>query len=211
MGETMPGLHVVLTGAGGGLGASVRAALEAAGAVIHAPTRRDLDLADEAAVTRYYAGLPDLWASVHVAGGFAMASLEDTTLADFQAQWNVNTVTAFLCCREAVRRMKRAGGRGGRIVNVGSAAAMLHPGGKIAYVTAKDALAGMTLAIASEVRGAGILVNAVLPGTIDTPANRAAMPGMDPAGWTVPAAIAKTITWLASPENVSVTGGLIPV
>lgn len=211
MGVSLSGRHVVLTGAGGGLGPAVRAALEAAGAVVHAPARRELDLAEEPAVARWYAGLPDLWASIHVAGGFAMASLEDTSLADFEAQWTVNTVTAFLCCREAVRRMKRAGGAGGRIVNVGSKAAQLQPGGKIAYVTAKNALAGMTCAIAEEVREAGILVNAVLPGTIDTPANRAAMPGADFSGWTSPAAIAGTIVWLASPGNVTVTGGMVPV
>lgn len=208
---TMSGLQIVLTGAGGGLGPAVRAALEAAGALVHAPSRKELDLADEASVRRYYADLPELWASVHVAGGFSMAPLEDTSLAEFRAQWSVNTETAFLCCREAVRRIRRGEGRGGRIVNVGSRAAQNHPAGKIAYVTAKNALAGMTCAIAAEVREAGILVNAVLPETIDTPANRAAMPGADFSRWTPPDAIARTIAWLASPENGSVTGSLVSV
>jgi NAD(P)-dependent dehydrogenase (short-subunit alcohol dehydrogenase family) len=57
----------------------------------------------------------------------------------------------------------------------------------------------------------GILVNAVLPDTIDTPANRAAMPGADRSGWTAPEAVASTILWLASPGNASVTGALVPV
>lgn len=210
MGVSLSDLHVVLTGAGGGLGPAVHEALKAAGAVVHAPSRKELDLTDEAAVKRYYAGLPGLWASIHVAGGFSMASLEDTGLADFQAQWTVNTVTAFLCCREAARKLK-AGGKGGRIVNVGSQAAQRHPGGKIAYVTAKNAVAGMTQAMAAEVHGAGILVNAVLPETIDTPANRAAMPGADYSKWTSPVLIAKTIAWLASPENTTVNGSLVPV
>jgi NAD(P)-dependent dehydrogenase (short-subunit alcohol dehydrogenase family) len=94
---------------------------------------------------------------------------------------------------------------------VGSRAAVDHPGGKIAYVTAKGALVAMTRAIAAEVKPAGILVNAVLPDTIDTPANRAAMPGADYRKWTPPGSIASAIAWLASPDNASVTGTLAPV
>lgn len=216
MGISMVGLHVVVTGAGGGLGPAVAEAFRAAGATVHAPSRKDLDLTEERAVKAWYAGLPGLWASVHVAGGFSMAALEDTTLPDLSAQWTINTVTAFLCCREAVRRMKAERGEGqgvagGRIVNVGSRAALDHPGGKIAYVTAKGALVAMTRAIAAEVKLAGILVNAVLPDTIDTPANRAAMPGADYSKWTSTEAIAGTIAWLASPENFTVTGTLLRV
>jgi NAD(P)-dependent dehydrogenase (short-subunit alcohol dehydrogenase family) len=69
----------------------------------------------------------------------------------------------------------------------------------------------MTRAIAAEVRPAGILVNAVLPDTIDTPANRAAMPGADYSRWTPPESIAGAIAWLVSPDNASVTGTLLPV
>lgn len=201
--------HIVVTGAGGGLGPAVVEALKAAGAVVRAPSRKELDLADEKSVEAYYSALPSLWASVHVAGGFDMASIEKTTLEAFTAQWRINTVTAFLTCREAIRKLKTSGG--GRIVNVGSKAALEHPAGKIAYVTAKSALAAMTQAMAAETRGDGILVNAVLPETIDTPANRAAMPGADTSRWTPPAAIARTIAWLVSPENLTVTGALVPV
>lgn len=207
---SLGGARIVVTGAGGGLGPSVVEALEAAGGTVLAPSRRELDLADEKAVGAYYAALPDLWASVHVAGGFAMSGIESTTLADFEAQWRINVVTAFLCGREAVRKMN-AGGRGGRIVNVGSRAAADHFGGKIAYVTAKIALHGMTQAMAEEVKGEGILINAVLPETMDTPANRAAMPGVDYSKWTPTSAVARTIAWLASPENTTVTGSLLPV
>lgn len=211
MAVSLEGLRVVVTGAHGGLGPAVAEALGAAGAIVHAPSRKEMDLADEAAVRRYYAALPGLWASVHVAGGFSMAPAEDTSLADFTAQWNTNAVTAFLCCREAVRAMRRTGPGGGRIVNVGSQAAADGAPGKIAYVAAKSALHGLTRALAAEVRGDGILINAVLPGTIDTPANRAAMPGADFAAWTAPAAIAGTIAWLAGPGNGTVTGTLMPV
>lgn len=209
MEPSFAGRHVVITGAGGGLGPAVVEALRAAGAECHAPTRKELDLSDEAAVSAYYAALPSLWASIHVAGGFAMAPAAETTLDLFTAQWRINTVTAFLACREAVRRMGPGGG--GRIVNVAARAAVDHPGGKIAYVAAKAALAGMTRALADETRASGILVNAVLPDTIDTPANRAAMPAADFTRWTPPDSIARTIAWLASPGNASVTGALIPV
>jgi NAD(P)-dependent dehydrogenase (short-subunit alcohol dehydrogenase family) len=201
--------HIVVTGAGGGLGPAVAEALRAAGAICHTPSRKELDLADEASVVRYYAALPPLWASVHVAGGFDMAPVTETTLEAFSAQWRINTVTAFLACREAIRKMRMSGG--GRIVNVGSRAALEHPAGKIAYVTAKSALAAMTQAMAAETRADGIFINAVLPETIDTPANRAAMPQADFSRWTPPVSIAAAIAWLASPENRTVTGALIPV
>jgi NAD(P)-dependent dehydrogenase (short-subunit alcohol dehydrogenase family) len=202
--------HIVITGAGGGLGPAVVETLRAAGAICHAPSRKDLDLTNESAVTAWYAALPPLWASVHVAGGFAMAPVTETTLEAFNGQWNINTVTAFLACREAVRRIGLTG-QGGRIVNVASRAAIEHPAGKIAYVTAKAALAAMTQALAAETRAGRILVNAVLPDTIDTPANRAAMPQADFTKWTQPEAIARSIAWLASPENSVVTGALLPV
>jgi NAD(P)-dependent dehydrogenase (short-subunit alcohol dehydrogenase family) len=210
MAASLQGSHIVITGAGGGLGPAVAAAFRAAGAVVHAPARAELDLLDETAVVRFYAGLPSLWASVHVAGGFSMAPATETSLDEFAAQWRVNAATAFLACREAVRRM-RAGKSRGRIVNVASRAAIEHPAGKIAYVAAKAALAAMTRSLAAECAPEGILINAVLPETIDTPANRAAMPGADFTKWTPPSAIAGAILWLASPENGSTSGALIPV
>ncbi|MBW8888055.1 MAG: SDR family NAD(P)-dependent oxidoreductase [Fibrobacteres bacterium] len=222
MAGSLQGTHVVVTGAGGGLGPSVAEAFRAAGAIVHAPARAELDLLDEAAVAKYYAALPALWASVHVAGGFSMAPVTETSLDDFMAQWRINTVTTFLACREAVRRMRAGalvpgpngpavGQAGGRIVNVAARAAIDHPGGKIAYVSAKSALAGLTRSLAAECRAEGIFANAVLPDTIDTPANRAAMPGADHSQWTRPEAIASAILWLASPGNATVTGALLPV
>jgi NAD(P)-dependent dehydrogenase (short-subunit alcohol dehydrogenase family) len=208
---SLAGRHVVVTGSGGGLGPAVTDALRAEGAICHAPSRRELDLTDEAAVARFYDGLPALWASVHVAGGFAAAPVEATTADVFAAQWRLNAVTAFLCCREAVRRMRAGGSGGGRVVNVAARSILDPPGGQIAYISAKAALAALTRALAAETRADGILVNAVLPGTIDTPANRAAMPGADASGWTPPAHVARAIVWLASPANFFVTGALLPV
>jgi len=217
--------HVVITGAAGGLGPAVVDAMLAAGAICHLPVREDGDrlprhariqvvegvnLSDEAAVTSFYARCPPLWASIHLAGGFKAALIADTSLADLRGQLDVNLATAFLCSREAVRNM-RAKAAGGRIVNVSSRAATVATGFSVAYTASKAAVSAMVRALADEVADDRILVNAVLPGTIDTPANRAAMPAVDHRRWTKPADIAAVITWLVSPAQSVTSGALIPV
>src|SRR6202008_2855264 len=129
-----------------------------------------VDLTDEGAVAAFFGGLPPLAASVHAAGGFAAARITDTSVADLERQLQVNLLTTFLCCREAVRAMRGTGG--GRIVNVGSRASEVPAGGAVAYTVSKAAVAALTRSLAEEVRGDGIQVNAVLPSIIDTPANR---------------------------------------
>jgi NAD(P)-dependent dehydrogenase (short-subunit alcohol dehydrogenase family) len=217
--------HIVITGAAGGLGPAVVDAMLSAGAVCHLPVRDDGDrlprharilavegvnLADEAAVTSFYARCPPLWASIHLAGGFKAALIADTSLADLRAQLDVNLATAFLCSREAVRNM-RAKGLGGRIVSVSSRAATVATGFSVAYTASKAAVSAMVRALADEVADDRILVNAVLPGTIDTLANRAAMPEVDYKRWTRPADIAAVIAWLVSPAQTVTSGALIPV
>ena len=221
----LEGRQVVVTGGAGGVGPAVVDLLLAAGATCHLPllgpsdgVRKDarivsavgVDLSDEAAVRKFYASLPPLWASVHLAGGFRPGPILDTTLADLRKQLDQNLTTAFLCCREAARNM-RAGGRGGRIANVSSRAASVPAGGAIAYTVAKAGVAALTEALADELRGEGILVNAVVPSIIDTPANRAAMPAADHARWPKPADIAAAIAWLISPANALTSGALVPV
>ena len=139
-----------------------------------------------------------------------MAKVADTSLADFEKQWRMNTVTCFLTCREAIKAIRRTGG-GGRIVNVAARPAIAPAPGMISYVTSKAGVAALTQSLAPEVLSEGILINAVLPSTIDTPANRKGMPNADFDSWPKPAQIAETIAFLASKENALTTGTLIPV
>ena len=202
------GRHVFVTGGHGALGEAVVRLLRERGATVHAPAKHELELTDEAAVTGAYAALPPLWASVHIAGGFAAAPLLETTLADFRAQHELNAQTCFLCCREAARAMK---GRGGRIVNVASRPAVVPTAGVIAYATSKAVVAALTTHLAAELRDEGILVNAVVPSTIDTEANRRAMPKADHSAWPKTDEIARVIAWLASPLQTLTSGTLVPV
>jgi len=205
------GKHVVVTGGRGALGRGVVAVLEARGALVHVtPDPPELDLTDEAQATAYYATLPPLWASIHLVGGFAMKPIEATTLADFEQQWRLNAVTCFLACREAVRAIKRTG-EGGRIVNVAARPVVRPVGGMSAYLAAKASVAALTQGLAVEVAADRILVNAVLPSTIDTPANRAAMPDADHAAWPKPVELAEAIAFLASSQNTLTSGTLLPV
>ncbi|MCE9577193.1 MAG: SDR family NAD(P)-dependent oxidoreductase [Deltaproteobacteria bacterium] len=225
----LDGKHVVVTGATGGLGGAVVALLLERGATCHVPmfeaavpahvVWRDharvhatpsMALDNEAAVTAYFAALPALWGSVHLVGGFAAAAIADTSLADFTKQHQQNAVTSFLCSREAVKAIRRTGG-GGRIVNVAARPALSPAGGMIAYTTSKAAVASLTQCLAAEVLAEGILVNAIVPSIIDTPANRASMPSADFAAWPKPAELAEAIAYLASPANALTSGTLVPV
>jgi NAD(P)-dependent dehydrogenase (short-subunit alcohol dehydrogenase family) len=206
----MQGQHVVVTGGNGALGGAVVAHLEARGAVVHVPDISTVDLTNEAAAVAYYAGLPPLWASIQLAGGFAMAPIVDTSLADFEAQWRLNAVTCFLSCREAVRSMRKTG-NGGRIVNVASRPVLVATASMTAYAASKASVAAITQTLAAELVGERILANAVLPSIIDTPANRAAMPRADHAAWPKPGEIAQAIGYLASADNALTSGALVPV
>ena len=169
------------------------------------------NLAEEAAVTRLYQGIARLWASIHIAGGFAMAPMRDTTAALLRQQLDMNFVSCALCCRAAVKAMGNAGG--GRIVNVAARPALewRSGAGMTAYTASKAAVAAFTAALAEEVAKDGILVNAVAPSIMDTAANRQAMPTADYAAWPKVEEVAATIVFLASPDNRVTRGGIVPV
>jgi NAD(P)-dependent dehydrogenase (short-subunit alcohol dehydrogenase family) len=206
----MQGRHIVVTGGKGALGTAVVALLESRGAVVHVPDIATVDLTREADAAQYYAALPPLWASIHLAGGFAMSPLTETSLAEFENQWRLNTVTCFLACREAVRSIRKALA-GGRIVNVAARPVLVPTAGMSAYTASKASVAALTQVLAAELAADKILVNAVLPSIIDTPANRASMPKADHAAWPQPAELAETIAFLASPQNALTSGALVPV
>jgi NAD(P)-dependent dehydrogenase (short-subunit alcohol dehydrogenase family) len=205
----MQGKHVVVTGGRGALGRGVVEVLTARGAIIHVADLPETRLDSDAAARAFYGALPPVWASIHLVGGFAMAQVADISLADLETQWRLNTATCFLACREAVISMRRGGG--GRIVNVAARPVLAPTAGMLAYVAAKAGVAAITQALAAEVLADGILVNAVVPSIIDTPANRSAMPRAKHDTWPRPQEIAETIAFLASPQNTLTSGALVPV
>ncbi len=221
--------HVVVTGGAGALGTAVVEALVGAGAFCHVPCfdaaeaqRFRLrehkqvalvvsgDLADEAAIKRLYEGIAPLWASIHIAGGFAAGPLRETSMTTLRQQIDMNFVSCALCCRAAVTALT---GAGGRIVNVAARAALewRSGAGMTAYTASKAAVAALTVALAEEVAKDGILVNAVAPSIMDTPANRRAMPKADHALWPKVGEVAATIMFLASPDNRVTRGAVVPV
>ncbi|MFY9990032.1 MAG: SDR family NAD(P)-dependent oxidoreductase [Rhodoplanes sp.] len=225
------GLHVVVTGGTGALGHAVVAALIDAGATCHIPYRSESeaerfplrdhaqsklypnsDLGDERSVDRLFERVPALWASVHLAGGFAFGSHRDMTEATLRRQIESNLVTCALCCRGALRAFAR-NGKGGRIVNVAARAAIeWRTGANMAtYAASKAAVAALTVALAEEVVKEGVLVNAVAPSIMDTPVNRRDMPNADFSAWPKVAEVASTILFLASPANTVTRGAIVPV
>jgi NAD(P)-dependent dehydrogenase (short-subunit alcohol dehydrogenase family) len=146
---------------------------------------------------------------VNTVGGFAGGDLASTSLAEWRRMMDLNLTSAVIGCRAVLPAM-RAAGRG-RIVNVASRAVVPPAGGFIAYTVAKSAVIALTQALAHEERPHGIAVNAVLPSTMDTPANRRAMPDADRSGWVGTEAVADVIAYLASEGAGAVSGACIPV
>lgn len=225
--------RVIVTGGTGALGSAVVQAALDAGArcvvpVYHASELEraawrdsdrvraieNIDLSKEDSVEGFYkeaCGGEGLWASVHIVGGFAMGPLLETSAETFRQQMDLNATTAFLCTREAARRMAGAGG--GRIVNVAARPALFPELGKgmVPYATSKAAVAALTQASAAELAGTGVMVNAVIPDVMDTPANRKAMPDADFDGWAKVEQVASTVLFLIASENGATRGGLVPV
>jgi len=221
------GRAVVVTGAAGAMGFAVAERLVHEGARVHAPVRGGVaaklqalgatvvprvDLTDAKDVDAFYAGIPDLWASIHCAGGFAMGKVGDLKAAELDAMWETNARSAFLCCRAAVTAIRRAGTTG-RIVNVAAQQALdpRRGAGTVPYTMSKAAVAALTVALAEELAPEGIWVNAVAPSTMDTPQNREAMPKADFARWPKLDEVAEVAVFLASPGNRAARGGIVPV
>ncbi len=222
---------VVVTGAAGNLGRSVAEAFAAEGANLALLDLRmaeleeiwdgrdnvgfhEVDLLDagaaESAMAEVDARFGSLDVLCNIAGGFHMGEpVHELTDDAWRRLLDLNVTTLLNAVRGAVPRMLAGGG--GRIVNVGANAARSGVAQMGAYTAAKSTVIRFTEAMAGELRTQGINVNCVLPSIIDTPENRDAMPGADPAKWVAPQDLAKVILFLASDDAGAIHGAALPV
>jgi len=222
----MDGKVVAITGALGALGRIVAETALARGARIaaidHAPSQiaasdhrvelGGVDLSDAAqarkAIDAAAAHFGRLDTLVNIAGGFAFETVADGNVSTWERMYALNVMTALNASRAALPHL--TGSASGRIVNIGAMGALQAGSGMGAYAASKSAVHRLTEALAAEWKGK-ITVNAVLPSTIDTPANRASMPRADFAKWVSPQELAEVILFLASDAASGVTGALITV
>ena len=226
----------MVAGASGALGGALVVRLVAAGARVAAVDRdpgrlaaglraaglepdgrlsaHGADLADAAAVSALVAEVAARHGRLdhlfNVAGTFGMAESVEATGDELWARlWNANFVATLNACRAVAPWMKRQGA--GTIVNVGSRAALHGDAGVAAYSVSKTAVVRLTESLAAEGKAQGVRVNCVLPHTLDTPANRAAMPEADPSTWVELDALVDTLLFLSSPAARAIHGAAIPV
>jgi NAD(P)-dependent dehydrogenase (short-subunit alcohol dehydrogenase family) len=224
----MKGKVVLVTGANGGLGTGVTQAFLDAGAKVIGTSRKiqqsEFSSPDFIAVSadissppganllidqviKKFGGLDIL---AHTVGGFAGGqSVADTDDKTFQQMFDVNLNATFYLLRAAIPALRRSGS--GRIIAIGSRAALEPGAGVGAYSASKAAMVSLIRTVAAENHDAGMTANVILPGTIDTPANRKAMPAADFSKWVKPATVASLMVWLAGAAGRDVNGAVIPV
>ena len=222
----MDGKVIVVTGASGALGRVVAETALARGArvagVDHAASQipatghrielGGVDLSDGSAaknaIDAVAAHFGRCDALINIAGGFAFETVAEGVSTTWQRMYALNVLTALNASRAAIPHLVASGT--GRIVNVGAMGALQADSGMGAYAASKAGVHRLTEALAAEWKGS-ITVNAVLPSTIDTPANRASMPRADFGKWVTPQELAEVILFLASDAASAVTGALLPV
>jgi NAD(P)-dependent dehydrogenase (short-subunit alcohol dehydrogenase family) len=216
----------VVGGGGGALGSAVVARLVASGGRVVVPARHpdrvaardgvtvvqcDLDDADEVSRLRGIVEAIDPWqALVSTSGGYTGGRAHETDEATIETMLSANLLGPWRLARAAAASMI-AGGSGGRIVVVASRAATDVVRGQAAYQVSKAAVLKLAQVMAVELEGHGITVNTVLPATMDTAANREAMPKADRSSWVTTDSVAAVIDWLLSDAAGIVTGTAIPV
>jgi len=147
---------------------------------------------------------------INLVGGFwGFKTVAETTLAEWQAMFDLNLKPTFLCCRAVVPIMQK--NKYGRIVSVSSRTGLTGAGEFAAYAIAKGAIKTFTASLAEEVLNDNVMVNAIAPSTIDTEANRKAMPKAKHENWVNPADIARTLAFLISDQNQVTSGVVVPV
>jgi NAD(P)-dependent dehydrogenase (short-subunit alcohol dehydrogenase family) len=228
MDKALQGKIALVTGADGGLGTHVTRALLDSGASVVGVSRNiqqsssggsslvalaaDLSSAEKAktVVDGIAARFGRLDLLAHLVGGFAGGkTIAETDDATFQRMIDLNLNSAFYVLRAVIPHMRRASG--GRIIAIGSRAAENPGPGVGAYSASKAALVSLIQTVAVENKDLAVTANVLLPGTMDTPANRKAMPGADISQWVQPASVASLIVWLASDAGKDVNGAVIPV
>jgi NAD(P)-dependent dehydrogenase (short-subunit alcohol dehydrogenase family) len=224
--------HVVVTGALGALGRAVVEALAAQGAAVAAVDRSvadarpegarlvigGIDLADAASAAQAMRHAADALGAidglVNIAGGFAWERLEAGSPDTFRRQFETNLLSAVTATHAALPHLVAAGpalAGGAAVVNVGALGARRGAAGMGPYAASKAGVERFTEALAEEMKDAHVRVNAVLPSTLDTPANRREMPQADTSRWVAPAQLAAAIVFLLSAEAAAVTGAALPV
>jgi NAD(P)-dependent dehydrogenase (short-subunit alcohol dehydrogenase family) len=216
-------MNVLITGANGGLGTAVCQEFLAGGAKVIGVAREwkaaepfamiaaDVSTAEgcESMVKQALEHGP-LDALVHLVGGFAGGSgVAETSDETWDKMMNINLRAAFCCIRAALKPMQAAGR--GRIVAVGTRMAVEPSPNFAAYAVSKAALVALVKNVAAEGQKFGVTANVILPSTIDTPANRAAMPKVDPSRWVKPESIAKLLVYLVSDAAADTSGAVIPI
>ncbi|NKC31446.1 SDR family NAD(P)-dependent oxidoreductase [Falsiroseomonas selenitidurans] len=224
----------LVTGAAGNLGRATAAALASRGFRIAALDRLaapleqvvaglpapeahlvldGVDLMDAAAcaaaVARVTSHFGRLDGVAHTVGGFTNAPIEEAGPAMWEQMFRLNLLTTVNIFAAAIAAMRPAGA--GSLVAIGAMAALRSPGTLGAYSASKSGVLRLVESHAEELKPTGLRVNAVLPGTMDTPQNRAAMPDADPALWVQPAQLAEAIAFLLSDAASGITGALLPV
>jgi len=224
----MNGKVALITGANGGLGSQVTRAFLDAGRTVAGTSRniKQTDFAHPAftaivsdittargageLIEQVMALFGKLDVLVHTVGGFAGGqSVIDTNDATIEQMLDVNFYSLFYVLRPALPRLRASGD--GRVIAIGSRAAVDPGAGVAAYSASKAAMVALVRTVALENRDAGLRANVILPGTIDTPANRKAMPKADFSKWVQPASIASMIVWLAGDGGNDLNGAVIPI
>jgi NAD(P)-dependent dehydrogenase (short-subunit alcohol dehydrogenase family) len=219
---------VLITGAKGGLGSFVTQRFLGSGATVVGASRSisqedfplpnfvalPVDFTKSAAVNRAIGSVVDRYRRldvlVHIVGAFAGGtSVAETDDATWEQMRGLNLTSAFYVLRAAIPYLRKSGS--GRIVAIGSLTAVEPHAGLGAYVTFKSALVSLVRTVALENKDAGLTANVILPGTMDTPANRKAVPGGDFSKWLKPADVADLILWVADERAAHITGTAIPI
>jgi NAD(P)-dependent dehydrogenase (short-subunit alcohol dehydrogenase family) len=222
------GKVALITGAKGGLGSFVTKAFLEAGASVAGvsrsigasdfnhprfaaiPTELRSGEAAETALDETVSRFGRVDVVVHLMGGWAGGSrLEDTDEATFERMLDMNLRSTFFVIKAAARRMRAQ--RSGRLLAIGSKAAHEPQQKAGAYSVSKSALVALMRAFAYELRDSGVTANVLLPATMDTPQNRAAMPGADPSRWVRPSHVAQMLVFLASDAASAISGAAIPI